>query len=414
MSAVRQRASGSAARAAAIAGVVLVALGMTLVSQARAEAPVPPAPSLQPPEGDDVKASVTVYQEDDVISASPGADYRARMSWSSTGEVRTAKVVTALKGRGTFAATVGASYPNGTCGNITESLDANGEVSDSTKLFFRFVPKDINRPELGLRGWFISTPTAQWRGTLTSATADACGGTTTRDGGSTFQGQGFAGGNQIGGTPMPAPRVFRTRFGDIRITGSAQYGSGLTRQLVRFTFVCSSAAACFRLPPVGSEGLEVGWKFRGATCVPAPDGTFRLRVKMRMIVNNGSGTSLTKATWAQGMRASARLEAPGAGLQFTRQWREERIGGLATNTRYVHDFTVLTDNVSAASVWNLHVKYVWDILGGRDHVEEFTSSRAYDCSKVLNPAVPSPSPGGGPGVDLLPAFAPPSAGASPG
>jgi hypothetical protein len=66
------------------------------------------------------------------------------------------------------------------------------------------------------------------------------------------------------------------------------------------------------------------------------------------------------------MTAGARLETTTPGFQFSRDFRWASKGGLVINHRYVEDFTIETDNVSAAAEWRLHLRYIWQVAGWRD------------------------------------------------
>ena len=362
----------------AVVAIAVALLGLAALGQARAHAePVAPATPVGPAaEGDDVRATVDVTQEDDVYDLSPGMDYKARMAWSSTKETTQGGRVTGVEGGGTYIAGVQASTnPGYPCDPTDYSLSSSGEVSDSTPLTFRFVPRDPKRPGKGLKGWFIHTPAAMWKGalTVTKPGSGMCGDSYTQDGGSWFAAQAFAGGSlKAGGAPMAAPTVKVRKNGDVHISGSAVYASGTTRRVVRYAILCTSPAACFGRPVIPPrKDFTIGWKLMGQQCVPGPGNTFRMRLRMRMIADNGD-ISLTKATWASAMSAGARLETTTPGLQFTRDFRDRTLGNLVINHRYVHDFIVETDNVSANAEWRLHLRYRWEV-SGRDIRKDFTS-----------------------------------------
>ena len=151
--------------------------------------------------------------------------------------------------------------------------------------------------------------------------------------------------------------------------------------MVDFTVTCASANACFGRPPTGTNGLEIGWKYLRPTCVPnTANGTFRLKVEVRMRVDNGE-TSLIGNKWASGMRAEARLEPVETGLQYTRQWRGKAVRPLLPEKSYDERLTLVTDNVSSLNEWRLHVRLVWEIPLARDVTREFISpvSKPVDC-----------------------------------
>jgi hypothetical protein len=376
-----RRVFGTGVRVAAAVAVAM--LGLAALGQARGQAePAAPPPVVGPvAEGDDVRATVDVTQEDDVYDLSPGMDYKARMAWSSTEEVTQGRRVLGVEGGGTYIAAVNATTnPGFPCDPTSYSLSSSGEVSDSTPLTFRFVPKDLKRPGKGLAGWFIHTPTALWKGTLsvTKPGDGLCGESYTQEGGSWFAARAYAGGSEkAGGAPMPAPTVKVQPNGDVRISGSAVSASPAGRQVVKFTIVCSSPQACFGKkvpPPPPDKKLGIGYRFLGARCIPGPAGTFRMEVRMRMIADNGD-TSLLATTFATGMEAGARLETTTPGLQFTRPWRVKAKRGLVINRRYAEDFTIVTDNVSAAAEWRLRLRYKWEIPARRDITHEVLGAR---------------------------------------
>lgn len=114
-----------------------------------------PVPAAEKPSGE-IKATVTVSQEDDIFDLSPGMDYSSAMSWWSTKEEGDrSPMLTSLSGKGNFSAAVDATivYPLETdCGNWHYKLNASGDVDSLSNLRFSFVPKDIMHPKLGLKG----------------------------------------------------------------------------------------------------------------------------------------------------------------------------------------------------------------------------------------------------------------------
>ncbi len=377
-----------------VAGVAVALLGLALAGAAdgHAEPMTPPTPVGPYAEGDDVRATVDVTQNDDVYDLSPGFDYKARMAWSSTKEIRRGGRVAGVEGGGTYIGRVHASTnPGVPCDPTDYSLSESGEVSESSPLTFRIVPKDPKRPGKGLKGWFIHTPSASWKGTLsvTKPSDGMCGESYTQDGGSSFAARAFAGGPlRGGGTPMAAPRVTVQPSGDVRISGSAVYDGVGTRQVVTYAIVCSSPQACFgQVIPKPRKALRIGWKYLGAECIPAARQTFRMRVRVRMIAANGD-TSLFGRSWASGMRAGVRFEATTPGTNPSRQWVWASQGGLLPNRRYVRDFTIVTDNVSATQDWRLHIRYVWGITGWRDIERDVIGAGSVTPCGPLDPSAP--------------------------
>ncbi len=330
-----------------------------------------------------MQATVSVSQEDDVFELSPGMDYSAAMSWSSTKEEgERSPDLTALSGDGKFNAAVDAALiypPDVVCGNPRYTLNASGAVDSLSNLQFSFVPKDIRRPGLGLKGWSIRTPTAQWRGSMEIEKSAPCE-NSMEDGGSTFDGATLVGGTKTGGgTPIAAPRVSVTKSGGVKITGEGTVlvvgatGAITKKQVIKFTVTCERLETCFGY---GEEkNLQHAWKYLGASCEQGPGDTVRLRVRMRMSVRNGDGFR----NWAQGMRAQARLVPTGAGANFSRDWRGQYRGGLVQNGRYSQDFEFLTDTVSPTRDWALELKYTWDRNLDLDVVEQFKGKTPIAC-----------------------------------
>lgn len=378
------RVSAGPARGRLLLAAAIILAGLILSSLAfagsRAAPPVPPMPR---PTADDITATVSVFQEDDVFDLSPGLDYHARMSWASTGEKgKRTPIVTSLSGTGNFTANAEATllYPTGTaCGNPRYSMTASGKVEPLGNLQFSFVPKDVQHPARGLKGWSVFTPITQWKGTMQIEKVAPCT-NGSEAAGSTFDGLSMVGGTKIGGTKIAAPRVAVTASGTVTISGGATVitpstGTVRKRQAVRFSITCSRAAICFGRPDDGSEGLEHSSKFLGATCEKGPSGTVRMRVKMRMMVFNGDGVS----NWAQGMRAQVRLVPTSAGLNFHRDWQTQYTGSLVQGHRYSQDFEIVTDTVSPTKDWVLEFKYTWDRNGKRDVVEQVKGKTPIPC-----------------------------------
>lgn len=363
-----------------------VGCGLLAIVAPAATATPPPAslPSVKAPTSGAVKATVSVAQEDDVFELSPGMDYSAAMSWRSTKEEgKRNPDLTSLSGQGTFNGAVDATllYPPDTvCGNPHYKLNASGAVESLSNLQFSFVPKDISRPGLGLKGWSIRTPTAQWKGTMEVEKSAPCE-NSSQDGGSTFDGATLVGGTKTGGTRIAAPRVVVSKSGGVTISGEGTVivagatGAVSKKQVIKFSVSCAQLENCFGYGEDGSEGLEHSWKYLGASCEQGPGNTVRLRVKMRMSVRNGDGFR----NWAQGMRAQARLVPTTAGANYTRQWRGQYRGGLVQGSRYTQDFEFLTDTVSPTRDWALELKYTWDRNLDRDVVEQFKGKSPIAC-----------------------------------
>lgn len=368
-----------------VATVCLVCgLFATVAPAGMATPPPAPVPAAKKATSGAVKATLSVSQEDDVFELSPGMDYSAGMTWWSTKEEgKRNPDLTSLSGRGKFSAAVDATLiyqPDLVCGNPRYKLNASGAVESLSNLQFSFVPKDINRPRLGLKGWSIRTPAAQWQGAMEVEKSAPCE-NSSEDGGSTFDGATLVGGTKTGGTRIAAPRVVVSKSGGVTISGEGTVivtgptGAITKKQVIRFSVSCERLESCFGYGDDGSDGLEHSWKYLGASCEKGPSGTVRLRVKMRMSVRNGDGFR----NWAQGMRAQARLVPTTAGANYTRDWRGQYKGSLVQGTRYSQDFEFLTDTVSATKSWALELKYTWDRNLDLDVVEQFKGTKPIAC-----------------------------------
>lgn len=163
--------------------------------------------------------------------------------------------------------------------------------------------------------------------------------------------------------------------------GDSMRGSGSVAG-ARRTIAAASSAAAFGLIALALVGTAMGAPTSGAdaprliksynwlrtTCVPAPSNTVRAQVTVRMKVVNYDGLG----DWAQYMKVKARLIPTSAGLNYTRPWKEVKTPYLTQNKTHTYTMRVLTDNVSAASDWQVQLKLTWDRPAMRDVVVDRT------------------------------------------
>ena len=93
----------------------------------------------------------------------------------------------------------------------------------------------------------------------------------------------------------------------------------------------------------------------GVACVAGPANTVRAKIAVRMTVVNYSGIG----DWADHMEAKVRLEPTTSGLNYFRSWRSVKTPYLIQNKRHSYMMRALSDNVSAAADWKVHVKLIW-------------------------------------------------------
>jgi len=91
------------------------------------------------------------------------------------------------------------------------------------------------------------------------------------------------------------------------------------------------------------------------TCVPAPAGTVRARVRLAMTVVNYDGWK----DWADHMEMKVRLESTEPGLNIHSNWKGWKTPYLIQNRRHRYVITVPSDNKSGAASWRVHIKLIW-------------------------------------------------------
>lgn len=159
-------------------------------------------------------------------------------------------------------------------------------------------------------------------------------------------------------------------------------GSGSVDRVRRALAAASSAAAfgLVGLALVGTAGasasssaaprLITSYNWLSTSCVVAPSSTVRAKVIVRMKVVNYDGFS----DWASYMKVRARLIPTGAGLNYTRPWKEVKTPYLTQNKTHSYTMRVLTDNVSAFKDWQVQLKLIWTRPAMRDVVVERTGA----------------------------------------
>ena len=151
---------------------------------------------------------------------------------------------------------------------------------------------------------------------------------------------------------------------------------------VGFVGVVGAGASPVSASPVAkAPDLIAHYKIRGVRCVPAPQGTVRAKVVVRMSVVNYDGFG---GDWAQRMRLEARLVPTSAGHNVFRVWSEYESDDLLVNKRHSLNMWVVTDNVSSAADWKLQVRMIWDRPAGKDVVKSQTLKFSGECGGLYS------------------------------